>query len=106
MTHNQGREIIYLIYYVYEGFISAVSLLNDLTKIHFGFGIFNCIISKDEKPDCYCNKQNNICWFKYELRGFYDFVLRNIDIGQYHIYKIKWIFFSQNEAFLYSKKDC
>ena len=33
--------------------------------------------------------------FKYELRGLYDFTLRNIAIGQYHIYKkqMKKIFF-------------
>ena len=33
------------------------------------------------------NKQTNICWFKYELKGFNDFTLRNIAIGQYHIYR-------------------
>ena len=32
----------------------------------------------------FLNKQTNICWFKYELRGFYDLTLRNIAIGQYH----------------------
>ena len=26
----------------------------------------------------FLNKQTNICWFNYELRGFYDFSLRNI----------------------------
>ena len=31
----------------------------------------------------FINKQTNIYWFKYELRGFYNFILRNIAIGQY-----------------------
>ena len=46
-----------------------------------------------------------MCWFKYELKDFYDFTLRNIAIGQYHIYRkqTKKIFFSKNEAFLSSK---
>ena len=35
----------------------------------------------------FLNKQANICWFKYELRGFYEFTLRNIAIGQYHGYR-------------------
>ena len=35
------------------------------------------------------HKQTNICWFKYELRGFYDFTLRNIASSKYHIYR-KW----------------
>ena len=35
----------------------------------------------------FLNKQTNICYFKYELRGFYDFTLRNIAIGWYHIYR-------------------
>ena len=33
----------------------------------------------------FLNKQTNICWFIYELRGFYNFALRNIAFGQYHI---------------------
>ena len=49
-------------------------------------------------------EQTNICEFKDELRGFYDFTLRNIDINQYHIQKKneKNAFF-KNEAFLYIK---
>ena len=47
----------------------------------------------------YLNKQTNVCWFKYEWTGFYDFTLRNIAIGQYHIYtkqmKIKCFFFKK-----------
>ena len=35
----------------------------------------------------FLNKQTNICWFKYELRGFYDFILINIAIGHYYIYR-------------------
>ena len=53
----------------------------------------------------FLNQQTNICLFKYELRGFYDFTLRNTVIGQYYIYRkqMKKILFSKNEAFLYSK---
>ena len=53
----------------------------------------------------FLNKQTNICWFKYKLRGFYDFTLRNVAIGQYHIYRkqMKKILFLKNEAFLYNK---
>ena len=35
----------------------------------------------------FLNKQTNIVRFKYKLRGFYDFTLRNIAIGQYHLYR-------------------
>ena len=50
----------------------------------------------------FLNKQTDTCWFKYELRGFYNFTLKYIAIGQYHIYRkpIKY-FFSKNLAFLY-----
>ena len=41
MTDNQERENSYYSSYVNEGFISAVSLLNDLMKILVGLGIFN-----------------------------------------------------------------
>ena len=61
-------------------------------KNAFGLGRFNCVIFKDMGPILiakieFLNEQTNICWFKYELRGFYDFILRNIVIGQYHIYR-------------------
>ena len=68
-------------------FISTVSLLNNLLKIFLGLGIFNRAISKDLGSDYYSKNsisQANIGWFKYELRGFYDFTLTNISIGQYH----------------------
>ena len=35
----------------------------------------------------FLNKQTNTCWFKHESRGFYDFTLRIIAVGQYYIYK-------------------
>ena len=35
----------------------------------------------------FLNKQTYICWLKFEFRGFYDFTLRNIAIGQYHVYR-------------------
>ena len=47
MTDNQERENFYHSSYVHEGFISAVSLLNDLMKLLVGVGIFNCVIFKD-----------------------------------------------------------
>ena len=47
MTTNQEREIFYHTSYVYEGFISAVSLLNDLIKILVGLGILSRVIFKD-----------------------------------------------------------
>ena len=57
----------------------------------------------------FLDKQNNSCWFKHELRGFKDFTLGNIAIGQFHIYKKHGknvvVFFSKNEAFLYSKNS-
>ena len=40
--------------YVHEGFISAISLLNDFMKILVGLGIFNHVIFKDLGSDCYC----------------------------------------------------
>ena len=42
--------------YIHKGFISAVSLLNDLMKILIGHGIFNCVVFKDLRSgsDCYC----------------------------------------------------
>ena len=40
-------------YHVHDGFISAVSLLNDLMKILVGLGIFSCVISKDLGSRCY-----------------------------------------------------
>ena len=54
MTNNQERENVCHSSYVHKGFISAVSLLNDLMKILVGFGIFNCVIFKDLLSDCYC----------------------------------------------------
>ena len=60
-------------------------------KILIGFGIFNRVISKDLRSVCYgkivfFSKHTNICWFKYKLKGFYDFTQRNIAIGQYVVY--------------------
>ena len=43
----------------------------------------------------FLNKQTSICRLKYELRGFYNFTLRNIAIGQYHIQKT-----NENNAFI------
>ena len=74
-------------------------LLNSLMKIIVILCIFNRAI-------VFLNKQTNIYWFNYELRGFYDFNLRNIGIGQYYIYKKEKeekMSFSKNEAFLYNK---
>ena len=51
---NQERENVYHSFHVHEGFISAVSLLNDLMKILVGLGMFNHVIFKDLGPDCYC----------------------------------------------------
>ena len=59
-------------------------------KILVGLSIFNHVIFKGLiviAKIVLLNKQTHICWFKYELRGFYDFILRNIVIGQYHIYR-------------------
>ena len=52
MTDNQERQkSFYHSFYVHEGFIPVVSLLNDLMKILVGFGIFNRVIFKKEfKP--------------------------------------------------------
>ena len=54
MINNQERENFYHSSYVYKGFISAISLLNDLMKILVGLGIFNHVIFKDLGSDCYC----------------------------------------------------
>ena len=54
MTDNQERESFYHSSFVYEGFISAVCLLNDLMKILVGLGIFNRVVFKDLGSDCYC----------------------------------------------------
>ena len=41
------KENFYHSSYIHKGFISAVSLLNDLMKIIVGLGIFNHVILKD-----------------------------------------------------------
>ena len=46
MADNQERENFYNNSNVPEGFISAVSLLNDLMKILVGLGRFNRVIFK------------------------------------------------------------
>ena len=53
MKDNQERENVYHSSYVYEGFISAGSLLNDLMKILVDLVIFNHIIFKDFGSDYY-----------------------------------------------------
>ena len=50
---HDNRENFYHSSYVHEGFISAVSLLNDLMKILVGLGIFNRAIFKNLGSDCY-----------------------------------------------------
>ena len=92
MTDNQERENFFFCSYVHEGFISAVSLWNYLMKILVDLGIFNHVIFKVLGSNCYCkkcffNKQTKNVWFKFKLRGFYNFTWRNIAIGQYHIYR-------------------
>ena len=52
---NQEREKFYHSSYVYQGFISAVSLLNDLMKILIGLGIISSVILKYLRSDCSCN---------------------------------------------------
>ncbi len=47
MTINKERENHNRCFYVHVGFISAVSLLNNLMKIIVGLGIFNRVIFKD-----------------------------------------------------------
>ena len=47
------KKIFYHSSYVHKGFISAVSLLNDLMKMLVGLGIFNRVIFKDLSSDCY-----------------------------------------------------
>ena len=103
---NQERKF-FSINLVYEGFISAFSLSNDLMKILVSLGIFNCVIFKDLgfviAKIQFLNKLTNTCWFKYEFSiriqtnkyryayweivFLYDFTLRNIAIDQYHIYR-------------------
>ena len=53
MTYSQERKRFYNSSYDHEGFFSAVSFLNDLTKILVGLGIFNRVIFKDLGSDCY-----------------------------------------------------
>ena len=87
---NQEGENFYHSSSVHRGFISAVSLLNDLMKILVGLGIFSRDIFKDLiiiAKIVFLNKWTNICWFRYKLRCFYDFTLRNITIGQYYVYR-------------------
>ena len=100
MTDNQERENFYHRSYVHKGFISANNLLNDLMKILVNL-VYSIMLFL--KSDCYCK---NICWFKYELRSYYDFTLRNIAISQYHIWRkqIKKLLSSKNQVFLYRKK--
>ena len=74
----QQRENFYHGSYVHKGFISAVSLLNDLMKILIGLVLKTLRLIVNAKI-VFLNKQINICWFRYELRGLYYFTLRNID---------------------------
>ena len=53
---NQKRQNFYHSSYVHKGFISVVSLSNDLMKILVGLGVFNHVFFKN----------TNICWFKYK----------------------------------------
>lgn len=55
MTDNREREDFYHSFYVYNDFISVVSLSNALMKIFIGLGIFNLVIFKDLGSD-YCCK--------------------------------------------------
>ena len=50
----ENQENFYHSSYVHKGFISAVSLLNDLMKILIYLGIFNCVIFKDLGSECCC----------------------------------------------------
>ena len=98
---NQERENFYHSSYIPKGFISAIRLLNDYLVLVYSIMLFLktfslIVIAKI----VFLNKHTNI-WFKYELRGFYDFTLRNIAIGQYHIYRKqmkKNAFFSKNDS--------
>ena len=47
MTDNQERENFYRRSYAYKGFVSAVSLLNDLMKIFVDLGIFVIQLQND-----------------------------------------------------------
>ena len=66
MTDNQERENFYHSLDVYEGFISPVSLLNDLMKILVGLSILNRVIFKGLGSDfiekiVFLNRKNSIC---------------------------------------------
>ena len=81
MADNQGEKF-YHCSYVYEGFISAVSLSNNLMKILVGFCIFNRVIKKKIMvwllKWVFLNKQTNVCGIKCESQFyFYNFTLRN-----------------------------
>ena len=54
---NQERENFYHSCYVKEGFISVVSLLNDLLKVLIGLDAFNRFIFKDIESDCHCKNR-------------------------------------------------
>ena len=51
---NKEKQLFYHSSYVHKGFISAVSLLNDLMIILVGLGISNHVIFKELGSDCYC----------------------------------------------------
>ena len=54
------------------------------SKVHILITLVNTIFGAKKQKHAkivFFNKQINICWFKYELRGFYDFTLRNIAIS-------------------------
>ena len=55
-NNNQVREKFCDSSFLHEGFISAVSLLNDFMKILVGLGIVNHVIFKDFGSDCYGKK--------------------------------------------------
>ena len=54
MANNQERENSYHSSYVHDGFISVVSLLNDLIKMLVGLVILNRVIFKDLGSDFSC----------------------------------------------------
>ena len=53
MTDNKKKGKFYHSSYVHKGFVSAVSLLNDLMEMLLGVDVFNRAIFKDLGSDYY-----------------------------------------------------
>ena len=84
-------------YKLVEKLLTNLQDINMSIKVHFLHSHLDkfldnwgdVLVGLDIVKIVFLNKQVEICWFKYKLRGFYNFTRRNIAIGQHQIYRRK-----------------